>query len=113
MATQQLEKRLPPGETPVTPPPLKAQEETTQAKTQTQADSGDELSIRLCQVDEAAKDNGASIGDAGRGDNTKQGAFIDEIYKEARERGVKPEEVLSEHGYDCGWSALQQSREKG
>jgi hypothetical protein len=94
-------------------PPLKTQEETTQAKTQTQYDSGDDLSIRLCQVDEAAKANGASIGDVGTADNTEQGAFINDVYKEARERGVEPQQVLSERGYDCGWSALQQSREKG
>ena len=57
-----------------------------------------------CQLDEASKDNA---------DSTKQGQFVDEAYQEAEKRGVDPEQVLSERGYDCGWSALQQSKGKG
>jgi hypothetical protein len=57
----------------------------------------------LCQIDEAAKD--AETGTTG--EHTKQGEFVDEVYREAEKRGVDPEQVLSERGYDCGWSALQ------
>ena len=89
------------------PPPQKTQEEAPEAKTQMQAnganDDADKHILR-CQVDEAAQDNGK---------DTKQGQFIDEVYQESRERGVDPEQVLSERGYDCGWSALQQSGGKG
>jgi hypothetical protein len=55
--------------------------------------------ILRCQVGEASKYNG---------EGAKQGQFVDEVYQEARERGVDPERVLSERGYDCGWSGLQQ-----
>jgi len=57
-----------------------------------------------CQLEEASKDNGG---------DTKQGQFVDDVFQEARERSVDPEQVLSERGYDCGWSALQQSGGKG
>jgi hypothetical protein len=72
----------------------------------TQDTSADDLDkhILRCQLDEAAKDNGGG---------TKHGDFVDEVYKEARERSVDPEQVLSEHGYDCGWSALEKSGGKG
>ena len=72
----------------------------------TQDTSGDDLDkhILRCQLDEAAKDNGGG---------TKHGQFVDEVFQEARERGVDPEQVLSERGYDCGWSALQKSGGKG
>lgn len=92
-----------------TPPPLKTRQETPEATTQ-QGDGGydTDKAILVCQVDEAAKDNGV-----GPGNGTKQGEFIDEVYQEAQERDVEPEQVLSERGYDCGWSALQQSRGNG
>jgi uncharacterized protein YceK len=66
----------------------------------TQDTSADDLDkhILRCQLDEASKDNGGG---------TKHGQFVDEVFQEARERSVVPEQVLSEHGYDCGWSALQ------
>ncbi len=72
----------------------------------TQDTSGDDLDkhILRCQLDEAAKDTGGG---------TKQGDFVDEVFQEARERGIEPEQVLSERGYDCGWSALQKSGGKG
>ena len=72
----------------------------------TQDTSGDDLDkhILRCQLDEAAKDNGGG---------TKHGQFVDEVFQEARERGIEPEQVLSERGYDCGWSALQKSGGKG
>ncbi len=57
-----------------------------------------------CQLGEASKDNA---------DGTKQAQFVDEVYQEAEERGVDPEQVLFERGYDCGWSTLQQSGGKG
>jgi hypothetical protein len=60
--------------------------------------------ILRCQLEEASKDNGGG---------TKQGQFVDEVYREAEERGVDPEQVLSERGYDCSWSALQKSGGKG
>ena len=92
-----------------TPPPPKTREEATEAKTQPENGGYDtDEDILRCQVDEAAKDNGI-----GPGNSSKQGEFIDDVYQEARERGVEPEQVLSERGYDCGWSALQQSRGKG
>ena len=53
-----------------------------------------------CQLEEASKYNADPI---------KQGQFVDEVYQEAEKRGVDPEQVLYERGYDCGWSALQQS----
>lgn len=82
------------------PPPV-----TSEQKTQPQYGTEDEgdKHILLCQIDEAAKDN-----QAGTGENTKQGEFIDGVYREAEEREVEPEQVLSERGYDCGWSALQE-----
>ncbi|MBV9452941.1 MAG: hypothetical protein JOZ19_02275 [Rubrobacter sp.] len=60
-------------------------------------------SILDCQLDEASKYNADPI---------KQGQFVDEVYQEAQKRGVDPEQVLYERGYDCGWSALQQSEGK-
>ncbi len=56
-----------------------------------------------CQLEEASKYNADPI---------KQGQFVDEVYQEAEKRGVDPEQVLYERGYDCGWSALQQSAGK-
>jgi hypothetical protein len=53
-----------------------------------------------CQLDEASKYNA---------NGTKQAQFVDEVYQEAEKRGVDPEQVLYERGYDCGWSALQQT----
>jgi hypothetical protein len=53
-----------------------------------------------CQLDEASKYTADPI---------KQGQFVDEVYQEAEKRGVDPEQVLYERGYDCGWAALQQS----
>ena len=87
-------------------PPQKTQGEASEAKTQMQANDANDADkhILRCQVDEAAQDNGKDI---------KQGQFIDEGYQESRERGVEPEQVLSERGYDCGWSALQQNKGKG
>jgi len=64
-------------------------------------DSG--KSILDCQLEEASKYNADPI---------KQGQFVDEVYQEAQKRGVDPEQVLYERGYDCGWSALQQSAGK-
>jgi hypothetical protein len=43
------------------------------------------------------------------GGGTKQGQLVDDVFQEARERSVVPEQVFSERGYDCGWSALQKS----
>jgi flagellar basal body-associated protein FliL len=57
-------------------------------------------SILRCQLEEASKDNV---------NNTDQAQLVDEVYREAEKRNVEPEQVLFEHGYDCGWSALQQS----
>ena len=89
-----------------TQPPQNPQGEASEAKTQMQANDANDGDghILHCQVDEAAQDNGK---------DTKQGQFIDEVYQESRQRGVYPEQVLSERGYDCGWSALQQSKGKG
>jgi hypothetical protein len=56
--------------------------------------------ILRCQIEEASKYNADPI---------KQGQFVDEVYQEARERGVDSEQVLYERGYDCGWSALRQN----
>ena len=72
----------------------------------TQDTSADDLDkhILRCQLDEAAKDNGGG---------TKHGQFVDEVFQEARERGIEPEQIFSERRYDCGWSALQQSGGKG
>ena len=53
-----------------------------------------------CQLDEASKYIADPI---------NQGQFVDEVYQEAEKRGVDPEQVLYERGYDCGWSALQES----
>ena len=50
--------------------------------------------ILRCQLDEVARDTGGG---------TKQGQFVDEVFQEARERSVVPEQVFSERGYDCGW----------
>ena len=61
-------------------------------------------SILRCQLEEASKDNANS---------TDQAQFVDDVYREAEKRNVEPEQVLFEHGYDCGWSALQQSGGKG
>jgi hypothetical protein len=60
--------------------------------------------ILRCQLDEAAKDTGGG---------TEQGQFVDEVFQEASKRSVDPEQVLSERGYDCGWSALQKGGGKG
>ena len=76
---------------------------TPSATQDTSADDLDKHILR-CQLDEAAKDNGGG---------TKHGQFVDEVFQEARERGIEPEQVLSERGYDCGWSALQKSGGKG
>jgi hypothetical protein len=72
----------------------------------TQDSGGNDLDkhILRCQLDEAARDNGGG---------TKHGQFVDEVFQDARERSVVPEQVFSERGYDCGWSALQQSGGKG
>ena len=68
------------------------------------SDAGDAgKSILDCQLEEASKYNADPI---------KQGQFVDEVYQEAEKRGVDPEQVLYERGYDCGWSALQQSAGK-
>ena len=61
-------------------------------------------SILRCQLEEASKANV---------NNTDQAQFVDEVYREAEKRNVEPEQVLFEHGYDCGWSGLQQSGGKG
>jgi hypothetical protein len=76
---------------------------TPSATQDTSADDLDKHILR-CQLDEAAKDNGGG---------TTQGDFVDDVDKEARERSVDPEQVLSERGYDCGWSALQKGGGKG
>ena len=72
----------------------------------TQDSGGNDLDkhILRCQLDEAARDNGGG---------TKHGQFVDEVFQQARERSVVPEQVFSERGYDCGWSGLQQSGGKG
>jgi hypothetical protein len=39
--------------------------------------------------------------------HSKQAQLIDVIYQDAEERNVEPEQVFSELGYECRWSALQ------
>jgi len=72
----------------------------------TQDSGGNDLgkNILRCQLEEAAMDTGGG---------TKQGQLVDDVFQEARERSVVPEQVFSERGYACGWSALQQSGGKG
>ncbi len=72
----------------------------------TQDSGGNDLgkNILRCQLEEAARDTGGG---------TRQGQFVNEVFQQARERSVVPEQVLSEHGYDCGWSALQKGGGKG
>src|SRR5919202_1617582 len=60
--------------------------------------------ILRCQLEEATMDTGGG---------TKQGQLVDDVFQEARERSVVPEQVFSERGYDCGWSALQKSGGRG
>ena len=68
----------------------------------TQDSGGNDLgkNILRCQLEEATMDTGGG---------TKQGQLVDDVFQEARERSVVPEQVFSERGYDCGWSALQKS----
>ena len=78
----------------------------TESSTTEKTTSGEAIAPSAAPQDneEASNDNA---------NNTDQAQFVDEVYREAEKRNVEPEQVLFEHGYDCGWSALQQSGGKG